>query len=107
MGVRARTPPVSAATLLAAMAAAPGRRLSLEWAGTPFHDAALSAGRPRGLGARLKSFRPADPANGERLLAGEYLFGGEAMRLGPGADPFDGLTPSRRFAEALQSFFWL
>jgi uncharacterized heparinase superfamily protein len=107
MGARARTPPVSAATLLAAIAAAPGRRLALEWAGTPFHDTALSGGRPRGLGARVKSFRPTDPANGERLLAGEYLFGGEAMRLGPGADPFDGLTPSRRFAEALQSFAWL
>ena len=97
----------SAAILLRAVAAAPARRLALEWYGAPFHAIALRAGRPRGPGGRIREFRPADPGAGGRLLAGAFSFGGETLSFGPGGDPWNRPCPSQRLAGALHAFGWL
>ncbi|HWA63720.1 MAG TPA: heparinase, partial [Caulobacteraceae bacterium] len=102
-----RTPPVSAATRLRAVATAPFRRMRAEWFGTPFHGLALAAGRPRGAGAKVRSLRPADAEAGRRILDGSYVFWGETLDVGPGGDPWNRPSPSRRFAEALHRSEWI
>jgi uncharacterized heparinase superfamily protein len=63
--------------------------------------------RTNGLTIRPRDFRPADPARGERILAGEFQFGGETIEVGVGGDPWGQPAPSRRFALALYGFDWL
>jgi len=63
--------------------------------------------RTNGLAIRPRDLRPADPARGERLLAGQFTFGGEAIEVGPGGDPWSQPTPSQRFAVALHGFDWI
>jgi len=81
-------------------------RVRREWRATPIHRLSLASPKTSGLAVRPRDFRPADRAAGERLLAGQYRFGGETMDLGPGGDPWRRASPSRRFAEALHDFGW-
>ena len=62
--------------------------------------------RTNGLVIRPRDPRPADPVRGERLLAGEFMFSGEAIDVGAGGDPWGRRAPSRRFAAALHGFDW-
>ena len=82
------------------------RQLRREWRAGPLHH--LLIGRPStdGLAIRPRDLRPADAAAGERLLAGEFSFGGERIEVGRGGDPWRRALPSRRFAVALHSFDW-
>lgn len=91
--------------LFAAMVAM-RRRVSLEWRASP--PARLFAPpEPEGLGARPRDLRPADPEAGRRILAGAFVFNGEALAIGPRGDPWDRPSPSRRFAAALHGFGWM
>jgi len=92
---------------LHALALAPARRIALEWSATPFHALALSGGRPRGLAAKAPGLRPADPAHGARLIAGDWRFAGETLSLGAGADPWNRPAPSRAFAAWQHGFAWI
>lgn len=103
----ARAGASTSSRLLLAMALAPGRRMAVEWSATPFHALALNGGRPRGAGAKIHDFRPADPAVGERILGGSWRYAGEALDLGLGGDPWNRPSPSRPFAAYLHGFSWM
>ncbi|HEX3916103.1 MAG TPA: heparinase II/III family protein [Caulobacteraceae bacterium] len=62
---------------------------------------------PQRLAIRPRDLRPADPARGARLMAGEFHFGGEAIEAQAGGDPWGRLAPSRHYAAQLHSFGWL
>jgi uncharacterized heparinase superfamily protein len=62
--------------------------------------------RTNGLAIRPRDPRPADATRGAQLLAGVFQFGGEAIEVGPGGDPWGRRTPGRRFAAALHGFDW-
>jgi uncharacterized heparinase superfamily protein len=86
--------------------AALGRQLGREWRAGPLHQLAIAGPRPRGLATRPRDGRPADAAVGERLLRGDFRYRGEALDFGPGADPWNRPSPSRRFAVGLHGFSW-
>jgi uncharacterized heparinase superfamily protein len=90
---------------LGAMAAL-GRQLRREWRAGPFHRLAIARPKADGLAIRPRDLRPADAKAGERLLAGDFSFGGERLQTGAGGDPWRRALPSRRFAAALHSFDW-
>lgn len=101
------SPGAGSVPFLRALLAAPARRVAVEWSATPFHALALAAGRPRGLAARAPDFRPPDAVEGTRILAGDWRFGGEALNLGAGADPWNRASPSRAFAAWQHGFTWM
>ena len=102
-----------------ALARAPGRitlqaiaqlvrsQAQREWAGTPLHEWRIGKPKPTGFAARPKDLRPPRPENGRRILAGDFAFAGSRLEVGPGGDPWDRPSPSRRFAIALHRFDWL
>ena len=83
-----------------------GRQAQREWRAGPVHRLLIVRPRTAGLAVRPRDLRPADAAAGERLLAGRFAFGGEAIDIGPGGDPWRRALPSRRFATALHGFGW-
>jgi uncharacterized heparinase superfamily protein len=83
------------------------RQLRREWRAGPLHHFAIARPPTDGLAIRPRDLRPADAAAGERLLAGEFSFGGERIAIGRGGDPWRCALPSRRFAVALHSFDWM
>src|SRR5580704_13770789 len=87
-------------------AAALGRQVRREWRAGPFHRLAIDRPKTDGLAVRPRDPRPVDPRAGERLLAGDFSFGGEQVQVGRGGDPWRRALPSRRFAAALHSFDW-
>lgn len=78
-----------------------------EWAGTPLHEWRIGKPKPEGFAARPRDLRPPRPENGRRILAGEFAFAGSTLEVGPGGDPWDRPSPSRRFAVELHRFGWL
>jgi uncharacterized heparinase superfamily protein len=65
------------------------------------------APRATGLAATPHDLRPADPENGRRILAGGFAFDGETLAHGARGDPWDRVSPSRRFALGLHRFGWM
>jgi uncharacterized heparinase superfamily protein len=92
---------------LLAAGAAIRRTLGDAWRGSPLDHWRLSHPEPEGLAATPKDLRPASRENGARILAGGFQFWGETLASGVRGDPWDGPSPSRRFAEALHGFGWL
>jgi uncharacterized heparinase superfamily protein len=92
---------------LMALGVAARRQAGAEWRASSLHRALLAGPKPDGLGATPRDLRPADPENGRHILAGALVFGGEALTTGPRGDPWDRVSPSRRFAVALHRFGWL
>jgi uncharacterized heparinase superfamily protein len=84
-----------------------GRQMQREWRAGPLHQLAISRPGTDGLAIRPRDLRPADPRAGERVLAGDFRFGGERLEVGPGGDPWRRALPSRRFAAALHGFGWM
>jgi uncharacterized heparinase superfamily protein len=98
-----RLPGGSLTAALTGLARQPGR----EWVTSPLHRWSLNRPRPDGLAAQPRDFRPVDPENGLRVLAGAFVFGGETLAPGPRGDPWNRPSPSRRFAVALHRFGWM
>lgn len=83
------------------------RQASYEWLGSaPAHALRRRLTAP-GLAGTARSFRVSDPERGLDLLAGRWTLAGALLELGPGGDPWDRTSPTRRFAEALHRFGWL
>ena len=78
-----------------------------EWRAGPIHRFAIARPRPNGLAVQPRDLRQASVANGERLIAGVFSFGGETLDVGAGGDPWTRASPSRRFAVRLHGFEWL
>jgi uncharacterized heparinase superfamily protein len=87
-------------------AGALGRQIRREWRAGSLHRLAIGRPKTDGLAIRPRDPRPADAKAGERLLAGDFSFGGEQLQIGRGGDPWRRALPSRRFAVALHSFDW-
>lgn len=83
------------------------RQLEAEWFGSPFHRLALARPAASAFAAHPRDPRPADAARGRQVLNGGFNLGGSALHLGPEGDPFDGPSPTRRFAVALHRFGWM
>jgi uncharacterized heparinase superfamily protein len=83
------------------------RQLRREWTGTPLHRWLLARPRPQGFAPAPRDRRPADPTNGQRLLSGEFIVGGERLEVGDREDLWDQPSPSRRFAVGLHRFGWV
>lgn len=90
-----------------ALAVGFGRRLAVEWRGTPPHLLMIAGPKPTGLACHPHDARPLDMARGRAIAAGLFEFYGDALRLGPDADPWDRPSPSRRFAVCLHRMDWL
>lgn len=99
-GAAARTWAGSAAALIRRQALA-------EWHGSPLHLLLLAYPRPEGLGVSPRDFRPLRPEVGRGVMAGAFTLAGETLQIGPGGDPWDRASPSRRFALELHQFGWL
>lgn len=84
-----------------------GDRMSREWRAGPIHRLSIAGPRPAGLAAHPRDARPAEPERGAELIAGVFRFGGEAMEVGAGGDPWRRAAPSRRFAAWLHGFAWM
>ena len=83
-----------------------GRQVQREWRAGTLHRLAIDRPKTDGLAIRPRDLRPADPQAGERLLAGDFSFGGEQVQISRGGDPWRRALPSRRFATVLHSFDW-
>lgn len=83
------------------------RQLRREWAGSPIHRALMAHPRPEGLRSPLKDLRPGGAVAGQRILDGHWQLGGGQLDCGPGGDPWDRPSPSRRFAAMLHRFDWM
>jgi len=90
-----------------ALAVWTGRRLREEWLASPAWRWLANRPRPEGLALEPRDFRPADPENGRRILAGAFVLAGATLTTGPRGDPWDRASPDRRFAIALHRFGWL
>jgi uncharacterized heparinase superfamily protein len=99
----ARTP---ALVLAHAAVAATVRAVQTDWFGSFPHRLALGATRPTGLAAKPRDLRPGDAYRGEQILAGDYVFADQLMRVGKDGDPW-GPCPSRAFAAELHAMAWL
>jgi uncharacterized heparinase superfamily protein len=103
MSRAARTP---AALALLAVRRSLRRQAAEERAALPF--AALGGGpKPQALAARPKDLRPPELETGRALLAGRMTLAGAVLPMGPGGDPWDTPSPTRRFAVELHRFAWL
>ena len=82
------------------------RRLQHEWRSTSAYDAMIKGPRATGFAARPRDPRPVDAALGRQILAGSWTLANDPLNVGPGGDPFDQASPSRRFATELHRFSW-
>jgi uncharacterized heparinase superfamily protein len=94
-------------TWLKGLAGAARRQGEQEWFGNPVHRLLLNRPAPDGLAANPRDRRPANPAEGRRLLAGIFDLAGTRMTVGAEGDPFDKPSPDMSFAIALHRMGWL
>ncbi len=94
-------------TLAAGLGGAARRQAEREWFGNPLHRLALASPAAQGLAANPHDLRPADPAKGRQILAGQFELAGAKLAVGPGGDPWDRPLPHRRFAIALHRMGWM
>jgi len=92
---------------LQAAAIAVQRQALVEWRGSPGHLFLLGRIVPDGLGAAPRDFRPLRPELGRALLAGRWPLAGAPIEVGPGGDPWNRASPSRRFAVELHQMDWI
>jgi hypothetical protein len=78
-----------------------------EWYGSPLHGQLLNWPTPKGIAARPRDFRPADPIKGRAILRGDFDLGGSVLQLGPNGDPWDRPAPTYRLAQALHRYDWI
>ncbi|WP_254600972.1 heparinase II/III family protein [Caulobacter sp. S45] len=87
-----------------AIATAATRRLAYEWRGVSAGSHRLQRSHAPKLMATPRDFRPADPEVGRAILAGRLRLAGAELEIGPGGDPWDRPSPTRRFAVELHRF---
>ena len=87
-----------------ALGTATRRRLILEWRGLSAGSHRLRRARAPRLTATPRDFRPTDPDAGRAILAGRLDLAGAELQVGPGGDPWDRISPTRRFAVELHRF---
>ena len=87
-----------------AIATAAARRLAYEWRGVSAGSHRLQRARAPKLNATPRDFRPTDPELGRGILAGRLRLAGAELEIGPGGDPWDRPSPTRRFAVELHRF---
>ena len=87
-----------------AIATAVARRLAYEWRGVSAGSHRLQRARAPKLNATPRDFRPPDPELGRAILAGRLRLAGAELEIGPGGDPWDRPSPTRRFAVELHRF---
>ena len=106
MAARGATPKVRAGADLwaLALATAAARRLAYEWRGVAAGSHRLQRARAPKLSATPRDFRPTDPEVGRALLGGRLRLAGAELEIGPGGDPWDRPSPTRRFAVELHRF---
>jgi uncharacterized heparinase superfamily protein len=92
---------------LLATAARVRRQADYEWWGSSLHDATSRRRAASGLAGAARSFRPADPERGAEILAGRFELAGVSLDVGPGGDPWDQPSPTKRFAQALHRMRWV
>ena len=80
------------------------RRVSAEWRAMTTGSHRLQRARAPKLTATPRDFRPTDPDTGRAILAGRMALAGATLDIGPGGDPWDRPSPSRRFATELHRF---
>ena len=83
------------------------RRLLGEWRGLQTGGQRLARTRAPKLIATPRDFRPTDPEIGRALLAGRFRLAGVELDVGPGGDPWNRPSPTRRFAVELHRFAFL
>ncbi len=82
-------------------------RAALEWRGTGLYALTLGGPRATGLVARPRELRPPREGLGPAVLAGRFPLAAAALDVGPGGDPWNRASPSRRLAVELHRFAWL
>ena len=87
-----------------ALASATAHRLAAEWRGLTAGSHRLQRSRAPRLTATPRDFRPTDPERGKALLGGRFILAGAELEMGPGGDPWDRPSPTRRFAVELHRF---
>lgn len=83
------------------------RQLSREWLNSSIHRAMIAKPLARGLAISPSDLRPADAEAGRRMMEGTFTFAGATLSVGPGGDPWDRPSPTRRFALHLHRFGWM
>jgi uncharacterized heparinase superfamily protein len=101
------SPKVPAALWLEALGAATVHGLSTELRGLTAGSHRLRRAKAPRFAATPRDFRPDDPEAGVALLAGRLTLAGATLELGPGGDPWDRPSPTRRFAVELHRFAFL
>ncbi len=102
--VRASGPRAGAGLWALALATAARHRLADEWRGVSSGSHRLRRARAPRLTATPRDFRPTDPEIGRAILAGRLTLAGADLQIGPGGDPWDRPSPTRRFAIELHRF---
>ena len=101
-------PPLTAA---AEYAQAAGALLARHWddevRAFPLRRWRLGQARLAALLAAPHDPRPPELETGRALLSGRMTLAGAVLDTGPGGDPWDTPSPTRRFAVALHRFTWL
>ena len=92
---------------LAAAAETIRQRLADEWRGLGVGRRRPARSRNLKLIATPRDFRPPNPEVGRALIAGRFLLAGAELDVGPGGDPWDRISPTRRFAVELHRFAFL
>lgn len=83
------------------------RQAGYEWRGSTTAEALRRRLNAPGMAGTPRNPRPSDPERGEGILEGRWTLAGAALDTGPGGDPWDRASPTRRFAEALHRFGWM
>jgi uncharacterized heparinase superfamily protein len=94
------------AHLPSAMVAAFRRQIAYELNVGALRAGRLDGARGPSLTATPRDFRPCDPPLGRAMLGGRFVLGGAMIDVGSGGDPWDRISPSRRFAISLHRFDW-
>ncbi|MGC1301587.1 MAG: heparinase, partial [Caulobacteraceae bacterium] len=93
--------------VLAGAAETVWRRLADEWRTLGVGRRGPARTRSLKLIATPRDFRPTDPEHGRTVIAGRFPMAGVEMDVGPGGDPWDRPSPTRRFAVELHRFAFL
>ncbi len=79
----------------------------MEWAGFATYRLWLNSPKAIAIAFTPRDFRPVQAESGRAILTGRFLLAGLVLETGQHGDPWDSISPSRRFAIKLHGFSWL